>query len=138
MRDRRSPPVQVGAVTTFELDASKDDWQQWFLLQSDNHHDSIQCNRDLETEHLEDALDKRAIVFMFGDVLDAMQGRFDPRRSMDELRPEYRGEDYYDFVVTDCAEFYGRYAPQIGIMSDGNHECVDDRWMEINQGCYTR
>jgi hypothetical protein len=41
---------------------------------------------------------------------------------MDELRPEYRHEDYYGFVVRDCAQWYGKYASLIGIMADGNHE----------------
>lgn len=119
---KRQPPIQAGAVTTFELDALEDGWSQSFLLQSDNHHDSIVCNRRLEQEHLEEAIKRRAIVMMFGDILDAMQGRFDPRRSMAGLRPEYRREDYYDFVVRDCVDWFGPYAPLIGIMADGNHE----------------
>ena len=53
---KRHPPVQVGAITTFELDALEDGWQQWFLLQSDNHHDAMLCNRELETEHLDEAI----------------------------------------------------------------------------------
>jgi hypothetical protein len=51
-----------------------------------------------------------------------MQGRFDPRRDMDELRPEYRRNDYYDFVVRDAADFLEPYANNIALISDGNHE----------------
>lgn len=120
-RKKRTVIQQAGAVATMAFDAPEG-FEQWFLLQSDNHHDSVQCNRDLEEEHLEAALRRHAVVMIFGDVLDAMQGRFDPRRSMDELRPEYRREDYYDFVVYDCAKWYGRYVEQIGLMTDGNHE----------------
>jgi hypothetical protein len=114
-------PTQAGAVTTFAFDAP-DDWSQWFLFMADNHHDSVFCNRELETEHLQEAVRRGAIVMIFGDLLDAMQGKFDPRRSMDELRPEYRRNDYYDFLVEDSANFYAPYAKYIGLVTDGNHE----------------
>ena len=111
-----------GAVTTLRLDDARGGWEQWFLLMSDNHHDSVYCNRDLEIEHLEEAKRKQARIFIFGDFFDAMQGRFDPRRSMDELRPEYRVENYYDVVVRDSAKFLSPYADLIDVISDGNHE----------------
>ncbi len=117
----RMSAAQAGAVTTFDFEA-KEGWKQWVLLQSDNHHDSILCNRELEDEHLETARQRGAMVMMFGDILDAMQGRFDPRRSMSELRPEYRRDDYYDVIVEDAAHWYGRYAEVISLMCDGNHE----------------
>jgi hypothetical protein len=28
-------------------------WEQWILLTSDRHHDSIYCDRELEKKHLE-------------------------------------------------------------------------------------
>ena len=61
------------------------------------------CNRDALMSDLEEAKKRNALVFLLGDVFDAMQGRFDPRRSLDELRPEYRRNDYYDYVVKDVA-----------------------------------
>ncbi len=111
-----------GAVTTIRMDDPRKGWEQWNLLMSDNHHDSIYCNRDLETEHLEEAKKRNARVFIFGDFFDAMQGRFDPRRSMDELRKEYRRDDYYDFVVRDTVAFLKPYAEIIQLVCDGNHE----------------
>lgn len=112
---------QSGAVTTvrFNLDVHQG---QWFLLRSDAHHDSIACNRDLELEHLEKAKKRDAFAFDGGDLFDAMQGRFDPRRSMDELRPEYRRGDYFDYVIKDCEKFYGPYAENFLVMARGNHE----------------
>jgi len=97
-------------------------WEQWFLLTSDNHHDSILCNRELEKKHLELARERDALIINLGDFFDAMQGRFDPRRSMDELRPEYRREDYFDYVVADSAEFLSPYAQNIVMLAQGNHE----------------
>jgi UDP-2,3-diacylglucosamine pyrophosphatase LpxH len=111
-----------GAVTTIRIGEIKAGWEQWFLLMSDNHHDSIYCNRELEVQHLEKAKKRNARIMIFGDFFDAMQGRFDPRRNMDELRPEYRREDYYDIVVKDTANFFKPYAQLIDLISDGNHE----------------
>ena len=113
-----------GAVTTLRFEEPKAGWEQWFLLMSDNHHDSIYCNRELETRHLEEAKKKNAKVFIFGDFFDAMQGRFDPRRTPEELRPEYHRSDYYDFVVKDTVEFMRPYAKNILLISDGNHEAA--------------
>lgn len=111
-----------GAVTTIRLNGFYAGWEQWFLNMSDNHHDSIYCNRDLELRHLKEAKARNARINIFGDLFDAMQGRFDPRRSMAELRPEYRRDDYYDFVANDLAEFLAPYADNIDMISDGNHE----------------
>lgn len=113
---------QRGAVTTVTIDINSEGAEHWFLLQSDNHHDHTTCNRNLETEHLEEARRRNAQVFIFGDLFDAMQGRFDPRRSMTELRPEYRREDYYDYVVKDIANYLEPYVDNLAMIADGNHE----------------
>lgn len=97
-------------------------WEQWFLLASDVHFDSVYCNRDLFATHLKKAKERDARIMIFGDLFDAMQGRFDPRRSMEELRPEYRRSDYYDFVVKDIAKSLSPYASQITLLAKGNHE----------------
>lgn len=112
---------QHGAVTSMYFDVTAG-WEQDFLLRSDAHHDSIACAVELEREHLEKAKEKRAYIFDFGDLFDAMQGRFDPRRSMDELAPKYRRDDYYDYVVQDASEFYAPYAEQFLLLGRGNHE----------------
>jgi predicted phosphodiesterase len=112
---------QSGIVTSVYFSV-KARWEQWVLLMSDVHHDSVYCNREMETEFMEAARERRALIAYFGDYFDAMQGRFDPRRSMAELRPEYRREDYYDFVVQDTADYLSRYAKQILLMAKGNHE----------------
>jgi len=92
------------------------------LLRSDVHHDSILCNRDYQLQHLVEAKQRDALITDYGDLFDAMQGRFDPRRNMDELRPEYRREDYYDFVADDTAEYLEEYANNILLLCMGNHE----------------
>lgn len=111
-----------GAVTTMKVGGIGAGWEQWILFMSDNHHDSIFCERELEKMHLEEAKRRKAWIMIFGDYFDAMQGRFDPRRSMDELRPEYRRDNYYDFVVQDSVNYLKSYANNLKIISPGNHE----------------
>lgn len=112
---------QSGAVTSI-WDDIKPGWERWLFLTSDNHYDSVQCARDTLRADFEEARRRKAWIFDFGDWFDAMQGRFDPRRSMAELRPEYRREDYYDYVINDAAEFLKPYAKNIVMIGKGNHE----------------
>lgn len=92
------------------------------MLTSDEHFDSMFCNRKLFFEHLDKAKERNAYILEFGDFFDAMQGKFDPRRSMDELRPEYQRSDYYDFVVKDAANKLEPYVKNLLLMGLGNHE----------------
>lgn len=113
---------QNGPVTSIYYDVFNG-WEQWLLLTSDNHFDSIYCARDVMKEHFDEAKRRNARIFLLGDWYDSMQGRYDPRRSMPELRPEYQGrEDYYDLLVRDSANWLEPYAENLEVMSDGNHE----------------
>lgn len=109
-------------VLTVYVDDVLEGWEMWFLLTSDRHHDSVECNRDLEREHLEEARRRNAYVLDVGDLFDAMQGRYDPRRSYVGLRPEYKVENYLDEIVADAARFYGEFADRILLLGRGNHE----------------
>jgi len=113
--------AQHGAITTITLDLAKTPEQQIFVT-SDLHIDSVYCNRDYLLDDLKEAVKRKALILLIGDVFDAMQGRFDPRRSMAELRPEYRRDDYYDFVTKDVGELLAPFAKNIAVISDGNHE----------------
>lgn len=113
---------QRGAVTSIYYDIMPG-WEQWLLFTSDNHFDSIYCNRDVMRAHFDEAKQRDARIYILGDWYDAMQGRYDPRRSMPELREEYqRREDYYDVLVKNSADWLEPYAGNLDVMSDGNHE----------------
>jgi UDP-2,3-diacylglucosamine pyrophosphatase LpxH len=114
--------AQSGAVTTVRIDYSGGNTEHLLFLASDLHVDSVACNREVLLGDLAEASSRGAMIFLFGDTFDAMQGRFDPRRSLDELRPEYRRNDYYDFVVKDVARILSPFAKNIVLISDGNHE----------------
>lgn len=97
-------------------------WEQWVLLTSDRHHDSKWNDRDFEILHLETAKKRNALIVDVGDVFDVMQGRYDPRRTYRDLRPEYTVENYLDEIVTDAAQFYKPFANNFLVIGRGNHE----------------
>ncbi len=97
-------------------------WEQWVLLSADRHHDNVYCDRGLEHKHLEQARQRGAGILDFGDLFCAMQGKYDPRSNMDDIREEDVGQDYLDRIVTHAAEDYGGYARYWWLIGRGNHE----------------
>lgn len=93
------------------------------LFLSDVHFDSTKCDRERLTAHLELARERSAAIFLNGDWLDCMGGKYDPRNTLPGgLRPEYRGQDYFDLVVNDSVEFLTPYADLLTVYVQGNHE----------------
>lgn len=111
---------QQGAVTTVWL--AEHTGTLNLMLSSDVHYDSSHCNRTLYKKHLDAAKEKGAYIILAGDILDAMQGRYDYRRSYDDIRKEYVGEKYYDLIVEDTAQFHEPYADNLLVFGKGNHE----------------
>jgi hypothetical protein len=109
-------------VMTLYIDNVFDGWEQYLLLSSDRHHDSVDCNRELELELLEETKRRNAFVIDVGDLYDCMQGKFDPRRSYSDLRPEYKADNYLDEIVKESAKFYAPYSERILMIGHGNHE----------------
>jgi hypothetical protein len=109
--------TQSGAVTTMSLNGPLK-----VLVTSDVHIDSAFCNRKQFFADLDRAVEMDMAIIFVGDMFDAMNGRFDPRRDMSRLRPEYRREDYYDVIVDDAVRLLTPYAEHILLASDGNHE----------------
>lgn len=92
------------------------------IQMSDIHFDSVLCNREQLYSDLEYARKNHMYVVMIGDIFDAMNGRFDPRRSMSKVRPEYRFEDYYDRIVDDAIGKLKPWRKNILMVAPGNHE----------------
>lgn len=109
--------TQMGAVTTIEL---LEDLK--LFVTSDVHFDSLECNREVFMRDLTRAKEEDALIFLVGDFFDAMQGRFDPRRSYEDLREEYKRSDYYDVIVDDAVDKLKEFAPNLLLVADGNHE----------------
>jgi len=114
-------------VVNIRMNVKGEDWEQWFMLSSDRHFDGVKNNRELQIEHLELARKRHAKILDFGDIFDLMQGKYDPRRSYTDMRPEYLAAmidktPYFDVIVKDAAKFYKKYADMFILIARGNHE----------------
>lgn len=93
------------------------------LVLSDVHYDSKNCDRELLKRHLDEALETNAVIHLNGDFLDLMGGKYDPRNTLPGgLRPEYRGQDYFDLVIADAVKFLEPYKDNLFVYAQGNHE----------------
>jgi len=101
---------------------ARKDWEQWFLLTSDQHWDNPKSNHELIKKHLDEAKDKRAGVISCGDFFCAMQGKYDKRSNKNSIRPEHQNDDYLDSLVTTAADFFEPYAENLMLIGMGNHE----------------
>ncbi len=97
-------------------------WEQWFLLRSDVHHDNPHSDRELETYHLKQAVEKKAGIIDCGDLFCAMQGKYDRRSNKSSLRPEHQVDDYLDALVRTATDYYEPYARNFINFGYGNHE----------------
>lgn len=88
---------------------------------SDIHFDSVKCDLALLDKHLSAAAETKSPVLIGGDLFDVMQSHDDPRRSLEELREEYKHESYLDLVVLDAAKFLSKFNVPY-IIGMGNHE----------------
>lgn len=100
----------------------KKGFEQWFLFMSDIHYDSKKCERQLLRKHLDQAKEKNAKVFMFGDVFDCMGGKYDKRTNKEDIRPEYQKANYFDVITRDFKDFLKDYKDEVIFISQGNHE----------------
>lgn len=101
------------------------------MLMSDVHFDSIKCDTNLFDKHLSIAQEAKAPVLIGGDLFDAMQGHDDPRRSLDELKKEYKHENYLDLIVLDVAKTLLKYKVPY-IIGMGNHESAVQKKVNTN------
>lgn len=95
---------------------------QRFALMSDIHWDNPHCDRKLLKEHLDKCLAEDVHIGLNGDTFCLMQGKYDPRRSKNDIRPEHNKANYLDAVVDTAIEFFAPYAHLIVFVGYGNHE----------------
>lgn len=124
-------------VLAVHLNVSGEGWEKWFMLRSDVHHDSASNARQLQKKHLERARELKAEILDFGDLFDAMQGRYDKRKSYPDMRKEYLhglvdGKDYLNLIVDDAVDFYSKYADLYLLQGIGNHEDSISKHADVN------
>lgn len=100
-------PVQAGADIRY-------------LYISDIHLDNPHCDRALLRRHLDQALESNSLVFVFGDIVCAMQNTKDPRAAKED--DPYQSSKYVNHLINDVVAFFRPYRDILAVMSDGNHE----------------
>lgn len=89
---------------------------------SDLHWDNPKCNRELLKQHLDRCLEENRYVQINGDMFCLMQGKYDPRRSKRDIRPEHNKVNYIDAVIQDAVEWFAPYKDILLHIGYGNHE----------------
>jgi len=97
-------------------------FEQWVLLTSDRHWDNPKSDHALQKKHLDEALERNAVIIDAGDLYCAMQGKYDPRSSKSDLRPEHQVSNYLDALIKTGADFFAPYAKNFAMVAAGNHE----------------
>lgn len=92
------------------------------LLMADEHADNAHSDLALLRKHHDEARELNAPILKCGDTFCAMEGKWDRRKSEAALRPEMRGGNYFDKLVSWHTGLYMPYAKNIAVISDGNHE----------------
>ena len=96
--------------------------EQFILLQSDVHWDNPHCQRDVWERHLKEARALDAPILDNGDFFCAMQGKYDPRSSKNDIRPEHVGANYLDRLIETADKSLAPYADLLTLRGQGNHE----------------
>jgi len=110
-------------VTKVHIDARTSvEWEQWFLISSDRHWDNPDSDQKLQKKHLDEAVERGAMVIDLGDLLCLMQGKYDPRATKSKVRPEHQVDNYLDAIVDTAYDFFKPYAQNILQIGRGNHE----------------
>ena len=96
--------------------------EQYVLLQSDVHWDNPHCKLDVWERHLKEAKALDAPILDAGDFFCAMQGKYDPRSSKNDIRPEHVGSNYLDRLIETADKSLAPYADLLTLRGQGNHE----------------
>ena len=110
----------------------KSDFEQEFLFRTDVHHDSTHCDRTLEKKHLDEALERNALIVDNGDMYDVMQSVGDRRGAKSAIRKELLSSSYLDDVIEENVEFLKPYAKNFVLMAHGNHETAILKYKETD------
>jgi len=89
---------------------------------SDIHYDNPHCDRDTLKSHLDYCLKENIPIMINGDFFCFMQGKYDPRRSKADIRPEHNKVNYIDAVIEDAVNYFKPYAKLLTVIGYGNHE----------------
>jgi len=102
------------------------------LCSSDQHYDSIDCDKLMLKRHYDKAKIENVPIAIFGDFFDAMQGRSDKRSSKSALDPKLLRSSYINGLIEQATDFLTPYAHNIISWSSGNHETSILKYAEVD------
>lgn len=105
---------------------------KWLFFTADHHKDNPLCQDELLYNHMSEAKKRDASIFMLGDTFCLMQGKGDPRRDKDSIRPEHNTATYIDTVIDDLTNFYSEFSDNIKLIGKGNHETKIKKHLETD------
>jgi len=105
-------------------------FEDWFLLRSDSHSDSLHYDSRLEMKHLNQALERNAKIIDLGDLFDAKQGKKDPRAS--KSGQQGKRDDYFNEIVEQKIKRYYPFKNIWFYQGYGNHETSIIKHNEID------
>jgi Icc-related predicted phosphoesterase len=101
---------------------SLDQKESKIALLSDIHWDNPKCDREKLKRHLDYCKEQEIPIFINGDFFCLMMGKWDPRRSKKDIRPEHNVNNYLDAVIEDAVDWWSPYANLLTVIGYGNHE----------------
>lgn len=61
-------------------------------------------------------------IIDLGDLFCVMQGKYDPRKALGNIREEHNVPNYLDAVVETATDWFAPYAENFAVIGRGNHE----------------
>jgi hypothetical protein len=89
---------------------------------SDIHWDNPKCDWDILKKDLDYCKENTIPVMFNGDTFCLMQGKWDPRGTKSDIRPEHNNIRYLDSIIETAVDFFTPYAHLITVIGYGNHE----------------
>lgn len=117
---------------TILSDVYKAGYSSKMLLLSDLHIDNPYCDRQLLFHHMDKAKQQGAKIVVIGDLFCLMQGKYDPRGTKSDVRPEHNVANYLDAVIEDTFNLLLPYKDNIVLLANGNHETSIIKRLEVD------
>jgi hypothetical protein len=91
-------------------------------MMSDLHWDNPKCDWDLLRRDLDYCVKESIPIMLNGDTFCLMQGKWDPRGTKSDIRPEHNNVRYLDSIVETAVDWFSPYAHLMTVVGYGNHE----------------
>lgn len=116
----------------YEIQGDGLKYQTNIYFTGDWHWDNAKTDINPIKAMLDDCKAKDGVMIINGDTMCLMQGKYDPRKNKNAIRPEHNNDNYIMSVIDDLVEFLTPYANNILQINQGNHETSVSARMELD------